>query len=162
MQSTQSFPILIEEGQRLLPVIASSSQEINTQEYFKNIDPEIIEYINSFIASIGQRFAEFGGTILNGIIQMVPDAMTSVIIFIITATYFTALAPIFKSNIWAFFFPKSTRHKSIKFVKEFYLDIRHFIGGSGDYCNTGWNDGGRQVRLFRVFHIHFFLDFYPG
>lgn len=122
------FPILIEEGQRLLPVIASSSQEINTQEYFKNIDPEIIEYINSFIASIGQRFAEFGGTILNGIIQMVPDAMTSVIIFIITATYFTALAPIFKLNIWRFF-PKSTRHKSIKFVKEFYLDIRHFIGG---------------------------------
>ncbi|HOO31951.1 MAG TPA: AI-2E family transporter [Thermotogota bacterium] len=122
------FPILIEEGQRLIPVIAASSQDINAQEFFENLDPEIVEYINSFISTIGQKFAEFGGTILNSVIKVVPDAMTSVIIFIITATYFTTLSPIFKANIWRFF-PKSTRHKSIKFVKEYYRDIRHFIGG---------------------------------
>ncbi|MFW5871532.1 MAG: AI-2E family transporter [bacterium] len=124
------FPILIEEGQRLFPLLSRTSQDLVLEEFFKNrnIDPGVIEWINSFISQIGSKFSEFGANVLNTIIQYIPNATTSAIIFIITASYFTALTPIFKKNLWRFF-PKSTQSKSIKFIREFYRDIRHFIGG---------------------------------
>ncbi|MEA1885115.1 MAG: AI-2E family transporter [Thermotogota bacterium] len=124
------FPILIEEGQRLFPVLSRSSQDLNLENFFKNnkIDPNVIEWIDSFIGEIGKKFSEFGANILNTIIQYIPNATTSAIIFIITASYFTALTLIFKRNLWRFF-PKSSQDKSINFIREYYRDIRHFIGG---------------------------------
>lgn len=124
------FPILIEEGQRLFPVLSRSSQDLNLDNFFKNnnIDPSVIEWIDSFIGDIGKKFSEFGANILNTIIQYIPNATTSAIIFIITASYFTTLTPIFKKNLWRFF-PKSSQDKSINFIREYYRDIRHFIGG---------------------------------
>jgi len=124
------FPILIEEGQRLFPLLSRSSQDLTLEEFFKNrkIDPSVVEWIDSFISEIGKKFSEFGANVLNTIIQYIPNATTSAIIFIITASYFTALTPIFKRNLWRFF-PKSTQKKSMKFIREYYRDIRHFIGG---------------------------------
>src|SRR6056297_197043 len=124
------FPILIEEGQRLFPLLSRTSQDLNVEEFFKNrnIDPSVIDWIDSFIGEIGKNFSQLGANVLNTIIKYIPNATTSTIIFVITASYFTALTPIFKKNLWRFF-PKSTQSKSLRFIKEFYLDIRHFIGG---------------------------------
>jgi len=124
------FPILIEEGQRLFPVLSSSSEDLNINEFIKNrnIDPSVVEWVDWFIGVIGKTFSDWGANILNSIVQYIPNATTSAIIFIITASYFTALTPIFKRNLWRFF-PKSTQRKSLNFIKEFYRDIRHFIGG---------------------------------
>ncbi|HPF16089.1 MAG TPA: AI-2E family transporter [Thermotogota bacterium] len=124
------FPIIIEEGQRLFPLLSKTSQDLDIQQFFKNrsIDPNVVEWFDSFIGEIGKKFSELGATILNTVIQYIPNATTSAIIFIITASYFTALTPVFKRNLWRFF-PKSTQSKSLGFIKEFYRDIRHFIGG---------------------------------
>ncbi len=54
------FPILIEEGQRLFPLLSSTSQDLNIDEFFKNrnIDPSVIEWIDSFVGEIGKGFSE--------------------------------------------------------------------------------------------------------
>lgn len=124
------FPILIEEGQKLFPAIGKRSQDINFADLIKSekIDPGVIDWLNDLTGQLGQKFSDFGISIINSLIQQIPNAMTATIIFVITASYFTTLTPIFRNNIWRFF-PRSTRDKSIRFVSEFYKDIRHFIGG---------------------------------
>ncbi len=124
------FPILIEEGQKLFPMLGKAARDINFEELIKNenIDPRVINWLNDLTAQIGQQFSDFGVNILNSLIKYIPDAMTATIIFVITASYFTTLTPVLRKNIWRFF-PKSTRTKSITFIAEFYRDIRHFIGG---------------------------------
>lgn len=153
------FPILIEEGQRLFPLLSRTSQDVSIEEFVKNenIDPKVIEWVDSLVADIGKKISELGANILNTLIQYIPNATTSAIIFIITASYFTALTPIFKRNIWRFF-PKSTSKKSINFIREYYKDIRHFIGGQviiafivGLMVGTGTFLSGIPYSLFLGF-----------
>src|SRR6056297_734543 len=63
------FPILIEEGQRLFPVLSSSSEDLNINEFIKNrnIDPSVVEWVDWFIGVIGKTFSDWGANILNSI-----------------------------------------------------------------------------------------------
>ena len=124
------FPVIIEEGKRFFPAVGSSARDVEVGNLFdgNRIDPEIIEWVNALIGDVGSKISDFGADILNTVIQDIPVVSTSIIVFVITASYFAALIPIIKRNLWRFF-PKSTREKSIRFVQECYKDIEHYIRG---------------------------------
>jgi len=126
----QIIPIILDEGRKIFPMIDTAAGELDFNKLFgnENISPEIVTMLQDITQKVVGKFSEFGVNILNQIVHYVPDAMTAVIIFIITATYFTALMPIIKKNLWRFF-PGSTREKSIRFIGSYYKDLRHFIGG---------------------------------
>jgi len=124
------FPILIDEGKKMLPLITQAGGKIKVENLFPDVvfNPEISGWLNSLILQLSMKFTEFGGTVLNYVIQNVTNAMTAVILFAITASYFTNLNPTLKKNIWRFF-PASSRNKSICFVRDYYKNLRHFIRG---------------------------------
>jgi len=126
----QVIPILLDEGKKIFPMITQAAEDLQLNMMGENtrIDPKVIEWVENFTSDLVTRFSEFGVNIINWIIQNIPNAMTATLLFIVTASYFTALTPILKGNIWRFF-PSSTRAKAIAFMKDYYRDIRHFIGG---------------------------------
>ncbi len=125
-------PLVIEQGKRLFSLIVSGVKNFDPTQLFKNENEAVIQKIagitDSFLSNIGQRAASLGGDAINWIVQRVPNATSALLIFIIAASYFTALVPLFKANLWRFF-PGSGRDKAISFVSAFYHDLRHFIGG---------------------------------
>ncbi len=129
---TLLISILIDEGGRLFDLLVKGMQDLDLQKML-NINNEavmeqVIETTNAFLGNLSQQAARLGGEALNWTVQRVPDATTGVLIFVITASYFTAVVPLLRKNLFRFF-PRSGRQKAIGFVSSFYGDLRHFIGG---------------------------------
>ncbi len=155
----QVIPIIIDEGKKIFPMINSAANSLDFNKLFgnENINPEIISGLQDITQKIVGKFSEFGANVLNQIVQYIPDAMSGIVIFIITASYFTTLTPILKRNLWRFF-PKSTRGNAIRFISGYYKEIRHFIGGQviiagivGTLVGTGAFISGVPYALFLGF-----------
>lgn len=126
------IPILIDEGGRLFDLIVSGVRNFNLRELFNSRSDAVVERIvditDSFLSNLGEQAAKLGGDTLNWVVQRVPDTSSAMLIFVITASYFTTLSPLLKANLWRFF-PRSGREKAYAFVSAYYRDLRHFIGG---------------------------------
>lgn len=126
------IPILIDEGGRLFDLLVKGMQDLDLQKMLRINNEVIMEQVikttNVFLANLSQQSARLGGEALNWTVQRVPDATTGVLIFVITASYFTAVVPLLRVNLWRFF-PRSGRRQATQFVSGFYGDLRHFIGG---------------------------------
>ncbi|MBN1687054.1 MAG: AI-2E family transporter [Spirochaetales bacterium] len=126
------IPIVIDEGKRLFDLVTSSVRDLNLQDMFRNDSEARVEWIvgitDSFLSNLGEQAATLGGDALNWTVQHIPNATTALLIFVITASYFTAVVPLLKANLRRFF-PRSGRDKALSFVASFYGDLRHFIGG---------------------------------
>jgi predicted PurR-regulated permease PerM len=126
------IPILIDEGKRFFGLVASGVKGFDLRELFNISDEAVMEQVvgvtDSFLSSIGERAANLGSDAINWVVQHVPDTMTAVLIFVIAASYFTALIPLLRANLHRFF-PRSGREKALTFVSGFYGDLRHFVGG---------------------------------
>jgi len=125
------FPILIDEGKKIFPMIQKAAQNLNLQPLFSNgapIDQKAVDIVEDLTGQFVSRFSEFGVNILNTVIQHIPNGMTAIVLFIVTASYFTTLLPMLKKNLWRFF-PKSTFPRSLDFLSALYKDVRHFITG---------------------------------
>lgn len=123
-------PIAIEEGGKVVSILTDYVVNIELPSFIKDLGnaDSIIELLENSTGKLIDLIANTGVSILNSVVQNLPSALTGSVLFIITASYFTSLTPTFRRNIWRFF-PKSTRRKSVKFVGEFYNEMRHFIGG---------------------------------
>ena len=123
-------PIVLEEGKRLFPVLRESVQTFKVPQLLSDsrIGLEITKAIQGATGKLVERTAQVGVDIVNALFQRLPDFTTGLVVFIITAGYFTYVVPVFKENMWRFF-PHSGSGKAIKFVAEVYGDIRHFIAG---------------------------------
>ncbi len=125
------FPILIEEGKKIFPMIQKAAQNLNLKPLFSTgarIDQKAVDIVEDITTQFVSRFSELGVNILNTVIQHIPGAMTAIMLFIITASYFTTLLPMLKKNLWRFF-PKSTLARSIEVMSTLYNEVRHFITG---------------------------------
>lgn len=123
-------PIVLDEGKRLFPVLKKSVETFEVPVFLteNRIGMEISKAIQGATGKLVERTAQIGVDVVNAMLQRFPDFTTALVVFIITAGYFTYLVPIFKANMWRFF-PHSGSEKAIKFVAEVYGDIRHFIAG---------------------------------
>ncbi len=123
-------PIVLEEGKRLFPVLRESVKTFEVPEFLSDsrLGIEITKAIQGATGKLVERTAQVGVDLVNAIFQRLPDFTTGLVVFIITAGYFTYVVPVFKENMWRFF-PRSGSKKAIKFVAEVYGDIRHFIAG---------------------------------
>jgi len=126
------IPILIEEGKMLFDLVVRGVRSFELGEIFNGNNEAVVERVvsvtDSFLSNVGEQAANLGGEALNWTVQHVPNATTAVLIFVITASYFTALYPLLKANLWRFF-PRSGREKARVFISAFYRDLQHFIGG---------------------------------
>ena len=125
------FPILIEEGKKIFPMIQKAAQNLNLKPLFSTgarIDQKAVDIVEDITTQFVSRFSELGVNILNTVIQHIPGAMTAIMLFVITASYFTTLLPMLKKNLWRFF-PKSTLARSIEVMSALYNEVRHFITG---------------------------------
>ncbi len=154
-------PILAEEGTRVIRLIANAATNLNIEGLLdlenEEIEAQIRDVIDNSLANITSRFSELGGTVLNWIVQKAPAASTTILIFVIAASYFTALIPAIRRNLWRFF-PASGRQKAIEFIGGFYGDLRHFIRGQiiiaalvGGSVGVGMLIAGIQYSLFLGF-----------
>lgn len=126
------IPILIDEGKRLFDLVVRGLQDFDLRNMLsignEAFMDQLVETTDTFLSNIGQQAASLGGEAINWTVQRVPDATTAVLIFVITASYFTAVVPLLHRNLWRLF-PRSSRHKAEGFVATLYADLRHFIGG---------------------------------
>ncbi len=123
-------PIVLDEGKRLFPVLRESVETFQVPSFLSEsrIGIEISKAIQGATGKLVERTAQIGVEVVNALFQRLPDFTTGLVVFIITAGYFTYVVPVFKSNMWRFF-PQSGSTKAIRFVAEVYGDIRHFISG---------------------------------
>lgn len=131
----QVFPIVIEEAGKLFKTLSAENLSLpalssGLPQAIKNIiyNGKISEIFNKQLLKVIASFSTYGMNFLNTIIQGIPKFVSSFIIFLIAATYLTALKPVFINNLWRFF-PSSTSEKSIQFVSDYYRSIRKFISG---------------------------------
>lgn len=155
------IPILIDEGRRLFDLLVRGIQELDLRKMINIKDEAVMEQVittvNTFLGNIGEQAADLGRDAINWTVQRIPDAMTGVLIFVITASYFTAAVPRIGANLWRFF-PRSGRYKALKFISVFYGDLRHFIGGQviiaaivGGIVGVGMFIAGIPYALFLGF-----------
>ena len=123
-------PIVLEEGRRLFPLLKSSVGSFNLPKILDEISfgREISTVLKDAGGSLLERTAQLGVTIVNNTLQNLPNFTTGLVIFVLTAGYFTYTVPTIKENLWRFF-PSTGRDKAIHFLAEVYGDIRHFITG---------------------------------
>lgn len=123
-------PIILKEGQRLFPLLSKIFSEIDLSGVFSDsrFGDQLMKGIEDAGMNLMQKTAEGGVRVINSLLQRIPDLSTAMIIFIITAAYFTFLLPVFKKNLWRFL-PASGEVKARHFLREVYNDVRHFIAG---------------------------------
>ena len=124
------FPIVLDEGERLFPLLKKSAGSLDLRKLLgeSSLGGQIGSVLQDAGSSLLDRIAQAGITIVNSVLQNLPNFTTGLIIFVITAGYFTYAVPAIKSNLWRFF-PSSGREKAYRFLSEVYGDIRHFIAG---------------------------------
>jgi predicted PurR-regulated permease PerM len=123
-------PIVLEEGKRLFPLLKESVGSFDLPKMLgdSTLGREVTGALQDAGGSLLERTAQLGVTIMNSVFQNLPNFTTGLIVFAITAGYFTYTVPTIKSNLWRFF-PASGREKAFRFLAEVYGDIRHFIAG---------------------------------
>lgn len=147
----QIIPIFIDEARKILPLLMSTAQELDLQEFFGTfpIEPRIIEWLESFTRDIAASFTQWGIDALNLIIQGLPGAMTGATLFILTAAYFTFVLPKLKAHLWIFF-PASTRNRSLGFIRNYYINLRNFISGQVIISIIVGTLAGLGMLLFQI------------
>ncbi len=129
---SQLFPILADEGKKLILLLVKAAGDLNLEEIvtFRNelLREQVLKIANDFISNLSTQVAAIGSSALNWIIQTAPNFITAVLLFVIAASYFTALVPLIRKNLWRFF-PYSGRKKAVAFVVDYYGNLRHFIRG---------------------------------
>lgn len=129
---SQLFPILADEGKKLILLLVKTAGELNLEDIvtFRNelLREQVLKIANDFISNLSTQMAAIGSSALNWIVQTAPNFITAVLLFVIAASYFTALVPLIRKNLWRFF-PHSGRQKAVAFVVDYYGDLRHFIRG---------------------------------
>ena len=131
----QVFPIVIEEAGKLFKTLTEENVSISSliggmPPFFQDImrNDSIMKILEEQLSKIVSAFSSYGMNLLNTTIHTIPNALTSLVIFLIAAVYLSSLKPVFRDNLWRFF-PKSTRRKSIAFVHDYYASIKSFISG---------------------------------
>ncbi len=147
----QIIPIFIDEARKVLPLVTATAQSLDLQSFFGGlpIDPMFIEWMESFARDITGSITQLGVDALNMIIQGLPGAMTGATLFLITAAYLTFVLP----KIWkkiGIFFPASSRTRSIRFVREYYTDLRTFIRGQVIISVTVGFLAGLGMLIFQI------------
>jgi len=131
----QIFPIVYDEASKLFSTL--SSTDISIEELLAQLPVFLRDIIGSGksndavteqLSNLISTFTSYGMNLMNSILPMIPNMLTAIVIFIITATYISTLKPVFRDNLWRFF-PASTRNKSTGFVREYYNSIKTFISG---------------------------------
>ena len=129
---TLLIPILVEEGGKILGIITTQVGSLDLDKVItlqnEDLKRQIVDIGNTLISNLSSQISSLGGQVLNLIIQKAPGAITSTLLFVIAASYFTAVIPVIHRNLWRFF-PRQNREKAIGFVVDFYGDLRHFIRG---------------------------------
>ncbi|MGC9311358.1 MAG: AI-2E family transporter, partial [Sediminispirochaetaceae bacterium] len=123
-------PIVLDEGKRLFPLLKESVGSFDLPKMLgdSTLGREVTGALQDAGGSLLERTAQLGVTIVNSVFQNLPNFTTGLIVFAITAGYFTYTVPTIKTNLWRFF-PASGREKAFRFLAEVYGDIRHFIAG---------------------------------
>ena len=131
----QIFPIVYDEASKLFHTLTSTNLSVDrimeqVPDFLKRFfsGSSSSGFLTEQLSRLISAFSSMGMNLLNDAIQMIPNAVTAIIIFIITATYITTLKPVFRDNLWRFF-PASSRDKSILFVRNYYSSIKSFISG---------------------------------
>lgn len=131
----QIFPIIIEQASMLFSTIKETDISIpdllsKMPEPLRNAvgSGQSSDAISEQLSKLISTVSGFGIRFINQAIPKIPNIVTSIVIFLIAATYMAAIKPVFSANLWRFF-PASTRNKSIGFVKNYYGSIKSFIGG---------------------------------
>lgn len=124
------IPIILEEGRRLFPVLRDSFLSLSIPDILAGnpLSEELMGALTQAGSNLMQKTAETGVGIVNSVLQEIPDITTALIVFVITAAYFTALLPVFKKNLWRFL-PASGAERARGFLSDVYGDIRNFIAG---------------------------------
>lgn len=106
----QVFPIVIEEAGKLFKTLSAENLSLpalssGLPQAIKNIiyNEKISKIFNKQLLKVIASFSTYGMNFLNTIIQGIPKFVSSFIIFLIAATYLTALKPVFINNLWRFF-----------------------------------------------------------
>ena len=126
------IPLLIDQGKMFINLLVTGVTNLDLPKLFniknERVREEIVKATDSLISTLSVQATTLGGNAINWTVQQVPGATTAILIFVITASYFTALVPLISGNLWRFF-PRTGRRKAITFMAAFYGDLRHFIGG---------------------------------
>ena len=169
----QVFPIVINEASLLLKTL--SQEELSLADLGSSL-PDFIRnlpfgsHLTGMLNEPGNRIistvSSTGLSFLNSIIARVPDTLTAGVIFVIAASYLSALVPRVRKNLWRFF-PSSTSEKSIRFVSDYYGSIKSFISGQliiaaavGLIVGVGMTVAGIPYSLFMGF-LAFVTNFIP-
>lgn len=124
------IPVTIEEGGKLFEIITDSVRDIDLRETIAGlgISTELFSDMDKFTNDLVGRLANTGLSFLNSFVGALPGALTAAVLFFITASYLTSLMPAIRANLWRLF-PTSTGKQAVRFLADFYKDVRRFIGG---------------------------------
>jgi len=124
------IPIAVDQAQKVAGFLSGYVVEIQQPAFFDqfNLNSQVLDMIESSAGSLVKMITDFGVKILNSVIQNLPSILTGSVLFLITASYFSTLTPVIRDNIWRLF-PRSSLHRSLRFWKDFYKDIQHFVAG---------------------------------
>lgn len=127
------FPIVLDEGKRLFPLLKDSVGSLGNLKMLpllnqSRLGQEVLRALQGAGGNLLEKTAGLGVEIVNSLVRSLPNFTTALVVFVLTAGYFTYTVPVFKKNLWRFF-PASGYEKARLFVAEVYGDIRHFIAG---------------------------------
>lgn len=127
------IPIALDQAEKVIGFLNSYAVEIVPPPFLEKIglgfsNGQVLDMVETSAGDLIKGAANFSVSLLNSVLQNLPSLLTGSVLFLITASYFSVLTPLMKKNIWRFF-PRSTREKSIKFWRDFYRDIQHFVAG---------------------------------
>lgn len=110
------IPIVLEEGKRLFPALQDSVENHEVPGFIADsrFAKEIGQALQDATGKLVERMAQIGVDLVNDLVKRLPDVTTALLVFIITAAYFTYLVPVLKVNAWRFF-PVAGRAKAQKF-----------------------------------------------
>jgi predicted PurR-regulated permease PerM len=131
----QVFPIVIEEAGKLFDTLSQENLSVagltsQLPDSLRNLvyNEKVAELLNEQLLKIVTAFSTYGVSLLNTVIQGIPNFVTALVIFLIAATYLSSQKTVFKKNLWRFF-PSSSSAKSLRFVSNYYGSIKAFISG---------------------------------
>lgn len=123
-------PIVLKEGEKLFTLLSNyvGGFELPALLSESTLGKELSNALQGAGGKLLERTAQFGVQLVNAIFRSLPDFTTGLIVFILTAGYFTYTVPSLKQNLWRLF-PQSGYPKAFRFLAEVYGDVRHFIAG---------------------------------
>lgn len=127
------IPIAVDQAEKVAGFLADYALEIQQPAFLEKIglaavNAQVLDMVETSAGDMIKSITNFGVSLLNQVLQNIPSLLTGSVLFLITASYFSALTPILKKNLWRFF-PRSSRQRSLRFWRDFYRDIQHFVAG---------------------------------